>query len=350
MYITRLVINIIFYVKMFKINGTKFRRWLTHDIIIKDKNLYLVSNYYPDILFDFTKIFVSFNGETCKFISDTGNNRYEPDRTVVYSFGSEVFQENKVIISTNTQTEEFIVKPHNEYKGKHVLINMFKDDYPEIEYFVKYYKKQGIEQFVLCYNGKLSNIEEKLYKDPCIEYTEMDSDFWVDGFNHFSFENPCPNLEIVDPKARINWHGAMINNRSQCSLKYDKAKSITYVDLDEFVFCRYGKYTDLIEKYSYVIIRTTFSKSENFPLTQNEEKITINNDYCLHNRMKYIMSPEKMIFFKLKEHFPIMHTNFPGWNTDSESHNNQDLFIIHLTNNKRENEMKANTRQEILEI
>lgn len=78
----------------------------------------------------------------------------------------------------------------------------------------------------MCYNGKLSNVENVLYKDPCIEYTEMDSDFWVDGFNLFSFENPCPNLEILDPKAVINWHGAMINNRSQCSLKYDKSRSI----------------------------------------------------------------------------------------------------------------------------
>lgn len=111
---------------MFKINGTKFRRWLTHDIIIKGKNLYLVSSYYPDILFDFSKVFITFNGEHCKFISDSGNNRYEPDRTIVYSFDSGVFPENKVIITFNNQTEEFIVKLHKEYENKHVLINMFK--------------------------------------------------------------------------------------------------------------------------------------------------------------------------------------------------------------------------------
>lgn len=329
------------------LKGLVFRRYLYYEVFIKNNNVFLVSTYYPDIIFDFRKVKVEINNEKCIFEADYGYNNYEPHRTVVYSFKKNPLEENEIIISYLDQTDFLKIRKCKTYPDKNVLVSMFKDDYDRIEWFVKYYKNLGVDNFVFAYNGKLSNLEEKLYKDPYVEYIEYDNDFWVDGVKK-DFSGFSESMTIVDNQARRNWHGSQMLFLSSCSIKYTDSKSITNVDLDEFILSKKENIYFLLENYDFIILRTTFSicDPKDFPFKNDEIKIRVNSDYCKNCRQKSIINCKRLKNFTLKNHLFLCKKSH-GLNTDIGP-DNPELFIAHITNQKREQEMKENYREETL--
>jgi len=332
------------------LENTEYRRFLFYEIFIKNNNVYLITTYYPDIIFDFKKVKVEINDEICNFVSDNGYNNYEPHRTVIYSFNTSVLSENNVKITFETQTGEYIVRNYKKYENKNILITMFKDDYSRIEWFVKYYKKLGVENFVFAYNGKLSNIEEKLYKEEYIEYIEYIGDYWVHGFETTPTTSRFKkNVEIIDSRAARNWHGAHSHFINACSIKYDSTSSIINVDLDEFIISKKENIYKILENYDFIILRTTFCKSDEFPFVNNSINLKVSEKHCRNGRQKYIINCKKLKKFTMKEHNLTVFQNHKGLNTDL-GEDNKDLFIYHITNEKRECEMSTDTREEILFI
>lgn len=301
-------------------------RYLFFDMFIKNNNLILVSTYYTNITLDFTNVAISVNGKLLSSLSccDSGDD-YEPIRHISYILPNELhnLEQYNVNVMYQNKHKEYDIKPINIVKKhKLVMATLFKDDYDFIPTVYKFYKKQGVDHFYFYYNGKISDIQDKLFKSNDIHYGEWNYDYWIDL-----------------PKLR---HHAQMTFLTMFRYKYMSLSDFNIMnDLDELIFTEnnISLYEHLkMSKEMVHTIRSYWAKIVSND--DNKLEIIINNESLgWINRTKCIYSG------KYDGSISIHHPRFldqASLKNDSKIYNDTNLkmaHISHLTNPARIDEV-----------
>lgn len=363
---------------MFKLN-TKYERWLFQFVILEDTQIKLFSTFYPDVIFDFKEVQVFLNGRPCRYVGEHGRNEYEPIRVVTYDFGPSVITSiitqmnkslvnnskflttdkyigksifdvdtsnidiyNSLIVKYKDQSKAFVIKKHDPLKNKNILFTMFKHDYMHIEKFVQHYISHGVDNFVLCYNGKLSDVIDKLYKHPSIEYIESNVSFWTDGYVFVNGEAYFSDT-VVDTNAKKNWHHAQILFMNMIFHRHQEAKSLINLDLDEIIYSK-KRLVDSIGDNGYLYFYYRWAQSDTYPFKEVNQ-ITVRDEFNTSSP-KYMICPPKLkkdIIFR--NHYFISNSDWRLYYPYGKSTElNDEIFIMHMVNGKRESVMTGPTK------
>lgn len=273
------------------------------DAFIRENLLYLISTYRLhsdpplDIRFDNKKM------------NEIGKNTYEPKRcfTAPYQKNS-IDNSTEVMISIIINGLEYklkvpIIQPQN--KGL-AIATLFKDDYDLILDFVKYYRKHGVENFYLYYNG--AKLPDTLPQAPDIYYGIWDFQYW----NHRDFGNPSKG-----------WgHNAQTAFITMIQFKYLKDHTwLGLIDLDEWVY----------PIKTNTILQVLTSIESQVVMVQNYWAIKNNSEIKYHSQPLSWGSRSKCFYNGGK---------FQGWCSIHEPKNcssvnkNEDLIMLHLVNDK----------------
>lgn len=148
-------------------------RYLVFDAFVTDNNLYLVSTYYGKDDVDCNDIRIKVNNIPA-VLQEEGINYYEPVRYWFCPINpAPVYSVDFSYKDLHTQ----LSIPHTTIKCTNIAIaTLFKNDYAFIPTFYKYYKKQGVTQFYLYYNG--DQLPADIYRAPDIEYVIWPYRYW----------------------------------------------------------------------------------------------------------------------------------------------------------------------------
>lgn len=188
------------------------------DAFIRENFLYLISTYR---LKSDPPMDIRFNNEKMK---EMGRNRYEPNRYFVapYQHNSNIsLIETMISIIINGQEYSFNVPIIQPKKKGFAIATLFKDDYDQIDDFVKYYRKQGVEKFYLYYNGP--ELPNDLPQGSDIYYNTWDFQYW----NHTDWYNWSKGWT----------HNAQASFITMIQIKYLKDHNwLGLIDLDEWIY------------------------------------------------------------------------------------------------------------------
>jgi hypothetical protein len=200
-------------------------RYLFADLYIQGKKLYLISHYYKPTLsslaLDFcdVRIWQGSEHEITDSRIESGLNKYEPCRIVEYSLKAEEEKEYSILVAYKGVRKSFIVHPDCIPKHKFIMATLFQGDFVNIDLTYRYYKTQGVDQFILYYNGALSDIQNLLPRHEDIVYGSWDFPYWT-------------NDELDNHHAQTMFL-TMARHRYRAHCEF-----MLLNDLDEFVACR----------------------------------------------------------------------------------------------------------------
>ena len=109
--------------------------------------------------------------------------------------------------------------------GEFAVATLFKDDWPEVDRFVRYYRRQGATAFLLYYNGDVTTVYENLPKGLDIFYGSWPFQYWLPDV-------PAPYSPHHAQPAFVN----MVLRRFGCTQLH-----MLLCDLDEFVCTKNGE-------------------------------------------------------------------------------------------------------------
>jgi len=202
-------------------------RFYTFDIFIQHDEVYLISNYYKNNWEErvdfFTEMKLVVNGlQLNTAVQEIGDEGYESTRCIIYKIPLEwhhlPYHTVQIQHNFTKLTKSFMIAPENNMKhSKLTAATLFKDDFEWIELWYRYYKEQGVDRFILYYNGNIQDIWSKIpHQYPEIEYGSWPYAYW-------------------DLNQHCNHHAqttflTMIRNRYQKSSDF-----LILNDLDEFI-------------------------------------------------------------------------------------------------------------------
>lgn len=143
--------------------------------------LVLVTTYYPDVSFDFGEVVVTLDGSRLNQFEDLGRDEHEPMRAVVYPLaGHRDLPSHALEVRYAGQTVGARLSPERPpSRPVFTLATLFKDDFAQVETCYRHYKKQGVDRFLLFYNGLLSKLPRALFAAPEIVYGEWPFRYWL---------------------------------------------------------------------------------------------------------------------------------------------------------------------------
>ena len=154
---------------------------------------------------------------------------YEAIEILIYDFISSDLI-NEIIVDYNNIKQLYILKQiKSELINELSLTTLFKDDYNLITIFYNYYIKQGVTNFYLYYNGKLSNDIILKYNLPGVTLIEWNYPYWIKNY----FSN----------------HYAQMGQMHHALFKFGKDlnKYMIFCDLDEYLYIPNIKLIDYIK-------------------------------------------------------------------------------------------------------
>jgi hypothetical protein len=210
-------------------------KYLFFDIFHKDNEIILICPvYYRD--YDYTEIKIKNGNNFLELKKKILKIQYEPIVVLIFKYKSDKENTN-IIIEYLNESKSFSLKKYNlNDKKKLCQTTLFKNDYNLIDLFYDYYTNQGVEQFFLYYNGKITNIIKEKCNKPNIKLIEWNYSYWN---------------ENCDFK-----HHAQMGQIYHAMYKYGKNEYqyMIFNDLDEYMHIKNKKIINLINKNEYISI------------------------------------------------------------------------------------------------
>ena len=130
-------------------------KYLFFDIFYKNNKIYLILPLY-DTPYLKDDIELKINNNKIQVTTEYIKDEIEPTHIIIYDYKTEL-SEIEITVKykdkTNNYKLEHINTNINTTKNELSLTTLFKDDYIFFPLFYKYYKKQGVTQFYMYYNG-----------------------------------------------------------------------------------------------------------------------------------------------------------------------------------------------------
>jgi hypothetical protein len=165
-------------IQSFKISTDEY---LFFDIFHKNNVLYLICPLYQESINE--TLLTIYGGDTLLNYREK-HSRVSRESTEIVLFDyvtdSLTMSTVKVIYNGNEKKYEL---PHIQSKpcNNISITTLFKNDYNLISIFYDYYRKQGVTNFYMYYNGKLTDDIKTKYNLPGITLVEWDFRYWVHG-------------------------------------------------------------------------------------------------------------------------------------------------------------------------
>jgi len=169
--------------KYHKITSLKLNEdnYLFLDMFCRNNELILI---IPGTI-DFSKLKI-YNGEEELYLKQKKYNYHGfLFKVIIYDLITKEINIDIKIEYNNDIIRHFSIQNFNFYKEKNLcLTTLFKDDYFLLNKFVNYYKKNGVENFFLYYNGKIDNLPTKNMED--VIFIEWNYPYLVDTNKAFA--------------------------------------------------------------------------------------------------------------------------------------------------------------------
>lgn len=192
-------------------------RYLFFDLFHKNNKLILICPIYFERI-DISKLEVYCNNIKLNLTTKYSEVEHEPIEILIYDvktrFNINIFTIIYNNIIAEYKLEHIISIPNNSL----AISTLFKDDYNLINIFYNYYRKQGVTNFYLYYNGKITDEIKQKFNLPGITLIEWD-------FIWRNEECKYPNH-------------AQMGQLHQALYKYakDNDKYIIFCDFDEYLY------------------------------------------------------------------------------------------------------------------
>lgn len=214
----------------FLIEGNNF---LFFDIFHKNNLLFLICPVNNDGI-NISEINI-YNNDIKLLLKDKYSKlEYEAVEILIYDFiSNEIF--NKITVNFKNIIKEYLLENiKTKINNKLSLTTLFKDDYKLIDLFYNYYIKQGVTNFYMYYNGKLS--EEIILKYNLPEIILIEWDFPYFKRNNYSS------------------HYAQIGQIHHALFRYGKEYNeyMIFCDLDEYLYIPKIKLLDYFNSNSSI--------------------------------------------------------------------------------------------------
>lgn len=243
----------------FKIENTKYPRFLFSDIFFTDNTIGIISIIYPDVKQEYDKVNIKIDNlnKTFNFNKKIMREKYESN-VYLYIEDSDLKQylkkRTKITIEVNYQniTRKFNLIKLPKKKYNLAFTTLFKDDYYLLKPWIDYYLLLGVEHFFLYYNKKIDNKITNLlqtYLDKNI-VTLIEWDFI---HKLPEIQNLDKNIQLIKESYKNNYHHSQPMSMAHC-LNYfgTQTKWIGYFDLDEYlVSTNTLKINDILNNYNY---------------------------------------------------------------------------------------------------
>jgi hypothetical protein len=143
--------------------------YLFFDIFHKNNKLYLICPVYS-VGIDISKLSIFHNGSTLVIIEKYSEIHVEPVEVLIYSHSS---SGGSILVEYNGTQKEFTLEHIRTTVHPTLSVSTeFKDDYRLINIFYNYYKNQGVTNFYMYYNGKLTDDIRQMYNLPGVVLIE----------------------------------------------------------------------------------------------------------------------------------------------------------------------------------
>ena len=191
---------------------------LFFDIFHKNNKVYLIQPVYSSTPLDLSTLKIK-NMDT-ELIIETKLSKisHEPIQILIYTFES-TDPNNTITVTYNSVSKDYILPNIQSSTNSTLSITtLFKGDYKLIDIFYEYYKKQGVENFYMYYNGVLTSDIRAKFNLPGIILIEWNYKYWND--DHCTFK-----------------HHAQLGQINHALYRYGKDLNsyMIFCDLDEYM-------------------------------------------------------------------------------------------------------------------
>jgi hypothetical protein len=205
------------------------KKYLFFDIFYKNGDIYLIMPIYNSVFpTENIQLFIYDDENEQKILKITEEivkDSYEP--TCIYKYHVDIPTKSdriKVKIRYNSRgdlcSQDYILNHIQSCETNTMaLTTLFKDDYRIFPIFYDYYKKQGVAQFYMYYNGKITEEITDILNLPNVTLIEWDFPYWNDNGDKYK-------------------HHAQMGQLSDALYKYgkDRHKYMIFCDMDEYMF------------------------------------------------------------------------------------------------------------------
>jgi len=228
----------------FPLNGY---RQLFFDIFIKNNNLYIICPIYNSRV-NINNIKIIFNNSELKVKKRYTKISMEPADVIIYRINPN--RVNHITVKYK-EFEKSYELPHIIVKKntKLAFTTLFKNDFRLMNIFYAYYKKQGVTNFYMYYNGELTDEIRQCYDLPGVTLIEWNFRYW----NKDKF------------KVR---HHAQLAQMHHALYRFgkDMNKYMIFADLDEYLYIKGKTILDFINQnpsYNLIGFRNRWSNTIN---------------------------------------------------------------------------------------
>lgn len=314
------------------------------DIFVKKTDLYMILSI-NNLPVHENEICIKYENQILIPKDKLEKDLYEPILIFVYDFSNNSNNSNTNFVTItykkNNYNYFFGVCPQKN-KKKIALTTLFKYDIFSFPFFYEYYKNQGVEDFYIYYNGKLSDLNQDVFSNK---------------------KNVCLiewNFRYINPEKYKYMHHAQLGQIHHSLYKFGKDyyDYMIFCDFDEYFHIKDQKICDLITN-NPTIDKFVFNNywcntlDNRIPKTIDDMKTVICTKHKeeLYNYPLFISSPQgvtninRQFYGRTKNIFKLDHLLLLGvhvdisWNKIPEVLET-DLFMLHFykwSGNKREN-------------
>jgi len=153
---------------------------LFFDIFHKNNKVYLIQPVYSSTPLDLSTIKIKNMDTELIMERKLSKISREPIQILIYTFES-TDPNNTITVTYNSVSKDYILPNIQSSTNSTLSITtLFKDDYKLIDIFYEYYKKQGVENFYMYYNGVLTSDIRAKFNLPGIILIEWNYKYWND--------------------------------------------------------------------------------------------------------------------------------------------------------------------------
>ena len=248
---------------------------LFFDIFHKNNKVYLIQPVYSSTPLDLSTLKIEYKDRELIMETKLSKISREPIQILIYTFES-TNPNNTIRVTYNSVSKDYNLAHIQLSTNNNLSITtLFKDDYKLIDIFYEYYKKQGVENFYMYYNGVLTSDIRAKFNLPGIILIEWNYKYWND--DHCTFK-----------------HHAQLGQIHHALYRYGKDLNsyMIFCDLDEYMYApnstlsRTISNSPLIDMFGFCNrwANTLDNKiPDKFPITFN-----ITNQYAFPSRSKCI--------------------------------------------------------------
>lgn len=238
---------------------------LFFDIFYKNNKIYLILPIYNEP-YSPNDIIIKVNNNQQPLNITTSYNKigYEPILNYIYYYYSN---------STNIQVTVEYQNITREYTLEHIICNnkplnklgittLFKDDYLSFPFFYQYYKKQGVSNFYMYYNGKITPEIREIFNKSDVTLIEWDFRYW----NFLDDEKE----EAIKKGDYLYAHHAQMGQLHHAIYRYGKELNeyMIFCDFDEYLYIPRYRLLDFIQTYPTIDLLGFRNKWANADITK----------------------------------------------------------------------------------